>query len=50
MRLEIKLQSYYVSDNVDIAGYHPDHHGSPMGSPGDDFHQSRLKPDIELAR
>merc|ERR1719350_1144896 len=31
-------------------GYHPDHHGSPMGSPGDEFQQSRLKPDIELAR
>jgi len=31
-------------------GYHPDHHGSPMGSPGDDYQQSRLKPDIELAR
>lgn len=31
-------------------GYHPDHQGSPMGSPGDDFQQSRLKPDIELAR
>ena len=37
------------SDVPDVAGYHPDHHGSPMGSPGDDYHQ-RLKPDIELAR
>ena len=37
-------------DDVDISGYHPDHHGSPMGSPGDEFQQSRLKPDIELAR
>ena len=30
-------------------GYHPDHQGSPMGSPGEDY-QQRLKPDIELAR
>jgi len=30
-------------------GYHPDHHGSPMASPGEDY-QQRLKPDIELAR
>merc|ERR1719510_204673 len=30
-------------------GYHPDHQGSPVGSPGDEY-QQRLKPDIELAR
>ena len=35
---------------MNVSGYHPDHHGSPIGSPGDDFQQSRLKPDIELAR
>ena len=32
-----------------VAGYHPDHQGSPVGSPGDEY-QQRLKPDIELAR
>ena len=32
-----------------FAGYHPDHQGSPVGSPGDEY-QQRLKPDIELAR
>jgi len=31
-------------------GYHPDHQGSPVGSPGDEYQQQRLKPDIELAR
>jgi len=30
-------------------GYHPEHHGSPTGSPAEDYHH-RLKPDIELAR
>ena len=32
-----------------FTGYHPDHQGSPVGSPGDEY-QQRLKPDIELAR
>ena len=32
-----------------FAGYHPEHQGSPVGSPGDEY-QQRLKPDIELAR
>ena len=33
-----------------FAGYHPEHQGSPVGSPGDEYQQQRLKPDIELAR